>query len=503
MRVTTFCYNSFDEKTKIMKGAVTLMSIVTLLDALVEELNLAEEKFFNDPKDFYALETSVKSSSEAFAAKFLSLTLSEINSKIENDGWRQGKYTIQRHDTKTLITSVGDVVFDNTYFKSKKDGSYHYLTEEVIGLDKNEQFSEAAETAILIEALKTSYAEAAKVIPSKSEITKTTVMNKVHGIAEQLIIREPEEKTQCANLIIEADEDHVAEQHGRWNDKSENKSFLCKLIYLYEFKQDNPKVKGRKELVNTFYLGGVYNGPDENEKLWNNVKKYIENYYDTDFIKHIYINGDGAQWIKSGTKYLEKALFVTDKFHLMKYINAASNQMKDEADIAKSEIYRMLYKKEKDNFIAYTDSMIACATNTKPIEDLQTFVVGNWSAVMRTYHNKVITGCSAESHVSHVLSDRLSSRPMGWSQTGADRMTKLRCFERNYERDGIIYLVQYSRDKRKLKRTGTDDITKEVPIRHLANEHYDQARSYIERLQVSVPQEIRKIVSIREQIRLI
>ena len=49
MRVTTFCYNSFDEKTKIMKGAVTLMSIVTLLDALVEELNLAEEKFFNVP----------------------------------------------------------------------------------------------------------------------------------------------------------------------------------------------------------------------------------------------------------------------------------------------------------------------------------------------------------------------------------------------------------------------------------------------------------------------
>ena len=64
MRVTTFCYNSFDEKTKIMKGAVTLMSIITLLDALVEELNLAEEKFFNVPKDFYALETSVKSSKE-------------------------------------------------------------------------------------------------------------------------------------------------------------------------------------------------------------------------------------------------------------------------------------------------------------------------------------------------------------------------------------------------------------------------------------------------------
>ena len=56
---------------------------------------------------------------------------------------------------------------------------------------------------------------------------------------------------------------------------------------------------------------------------------------------------------------------------------------------------------------------------------------------MRTYHSKVITGCSAESHVSHVLSDRLSSRPMGWSKTGADRMSKLRCYEKNYGREKI------------------------------------------------------------------
>lgn len=195
------------------------MSIVTLLNTLVEELNSAEENFFSNPKDFYSLETSVKTSTESFAASFLGLLLSEINSKIENDGWRNGKYTVQRHDSKTLITSVGDVVFDNTYFRSKKDGSYHYLTEEVIGLSKNEQFSEAAETAILVEALKTSYAEAAKVIPSKSEITKTTVMNKVHGIAEQIVLGESVDKKQCENLVIEADEDHVAEQHGRWNDK--------------------------------------------------------------------------------------------------------------------------------------------------------------------------------------------------------------------------------------------------------------------------------------------
>lgn len=49
-----------------------------------------------------------------------------------------------------------DVVFENTYVRFKKDGSYHYRIEEVIGLYKNEQFTEVAEGVILVEILKTS-----------------------------------------------------------------------------------------------------------------------------------------------------------------------------------------------------------------------------------------------------------------------------------------------------------------------------------------------------------
>lgn len=141
----------------------------------------------------------------------------------------------------------------------------------------------------------------------------------------------------------------------------------------------------------------------------------------------------------------------------------------------------------------------------KPIQDLQTFVLGNWSAVMRTYHSKVITGCSAESHVSHVLSDRLSSRPMGWSKTGADRMSKLRCYEKNYGREKIIDLVKYSRQQRKLARTGTDSVEPiRVSLREIRADHYNQARSYIERIQATIPDgTVRKIAAIREQIRLI
>lgn len=466
------------------------MAIVSLLETLVKGILEAEEKFFENPKDFYGLETTVKHAAETFSAGFLSEVLSSMNRQVYENIWRKERYTVQRTDTRTLVTSVGDVSFDCTYYRSRNDRKYHYLIEELMDLDKHERMSEAAEVVLLKEALRTSYAEAAEVLPSRQKITKSTVYEKVHGIAEEIPEDLPHKKKKCTCLYIEADEDHVAEQHGRWTPSGKNGSFITKLIYLYELKQDTPNVKGRKELVGKFYFSGVYTGRDGVEKFWNKVRSYIENTYETDALQRIFISGDGAAWIKNGAKYLPGSLFCADKFHLMKYINAAAGQMLDEKEDVKSELWRILFSKKnaRNNFNQYTLAMLKSAENSKSINDLRSYVLGNWSAVRRTLLNKAVNGCSAESHVSHVLSDRLSSRPMGWSQTGADRMSKLRCYAKNYGDAKIINLVQYSREKRRQMRTGTEDIPiKKLTLREVTAEHYDQAKSYIERIQASIP----------------
>lgn len=483
------------------------MDIVSLLELLVNGLMEAEEKFLDNPKDFYSLEKAVKSTTEAFSAKFLGEVLSSVNKQIYNCNWRQGKYKVQRNDKRTIITSVGDVTFDCTYYKRlTEEGGYVSLLEKMIGLDKHERFSEEAEVLLLTEALKTSYQEATRVLPSMQRITKTTVMNKVHQLAEEITYESSEELKQVDYLFIEADEDHVAEQHG--DNSEDNKSFISKLVYVYESKQDIEGSKDKKELVNTFYFSGLYPGKEGNEKLWKNVQDYINATYDTDSLKRVFISGDGAPWIKGGAEILDKALFCADKFHLMKYINQAAAQMLDEKDIAKDELWHLLYSKKpkaKELFEVYTNQMIVSAKNPDTVEKLKTFVLGNWAAIRRTLRNKLVNGCSAESHVSHVLSDRLSSRPMGWSQTGADRMSKLRCYERNYGRDGIINLVRVSREERKLKATGTDCVpVKEVTLREIRAEHYDQAKSYIERIQVHIPGlTARKTAAIRRQLRIL
>lgn len=480
------------------------MDIVALLEVLVKEILVAEEKFFKNPKDFYSLETSVKSSAESFSAGFLSMVLSGMDERLCKDAWRKLKYNICRHDKRTLITSVGDVVFDSTYFESRdSQKEYHYLLEEMLGLDAHERFSEAAETAILTEAMKTSYEEAAKVIPSKSEITKTTVMNKVHGIAEMIPFQVPETKKKCKYLFIEADEDHIAEQHGRWS--KDNTGFISRLAYIYEYKQENPKIKGRKELVNTYYFSGLYEGSKGVRTFWEEIQKYIETTYDSDELKNVFISGDGAAWIKSATTYVDSSLYCVDKFHMTKYINKAANQMLDDAEEAKGTLYRYIYKKERKKFEEYTNKMLASANNPDPIYELQNYALGNWSAVMRSYHNELLRGCSAEGHVSSVLSARLSSRPMGWSRRGADRMSRLRCYERNYGGDKMIDLVRCSREGRTRKRTGTDDrVAGKVSMREIMTEHYEQSRSYIERAQATIPGwTVRKTASIRNSLKLI
>lgn len=73
------------------------------------------------------------------------------------------------------------------------------------------------------------------------------------------------------------------------------------------------------------------------------------------------------------------------------------------------------------------------------------------------------------------------------------------------EEKKIIDLVQYSRQQRKLARTGTDNIEPvKVSLREIRSDHYNQAKSYIERIQATIPGgTVRKMASIREQIKLI
>jgi len=358
----------------------------------------------------------------------------------------------------------------------------------------------------LAEAQVHSYQHAADSLQiGNQKVSRTTVMSKVHGIAEELL-PEPElpeeEKKQCDYLYIEADEDHI---HSQREPDCKN-GMIGKLIYIFEGKDE--VCTGRRELRFPHYLGGLYPGSEANASLWTEVDRYIRNHYDLDVLKTVYISGDGGSWIKAGRDYVGKSVFVADRFHLMKYINRVARYTLDNADETKARFYKYIYK----NKLLAAKKLLTriqnhCAGSDKAVEECRTFLINNWEAIQKAFHDKHVIGCSAESHVSHVYSDRLSSRPMGWSRRGSDRMCRLRCFVRNYGSEKIIDLVRYRREKvfqeQHQLATGTDGAFVESEAKVRRTRSRSELAKYFDALQVTIGgpySTVRKTFAIRERL---
>lgn len=359
---------------------------------------------------------------------------------------RKGWY-IERRDETKLLTSLGEIRYSRTYFRNKETGEYCYLLDQLMGLEKHARISEDAEARILEEAVESSYRKGGiNACIGEQEVSKETVMNKLHALEFPLL--EPlKEKRKVSHLYIDADEDHVSLQYLEEKGdikKPRSNTAMPKLIYVYEDVDFDGK---RHELKECHFFGGDYTGKERTVQLWREVFDFIKESYDEDAIEKIYVNGDGADWIRVGARMHAKAHFVLDRFHMHKYILSATSHLKDSAQDARSEIYRAIKGKRKwaaeeafDKILTVTES----DTKAKAVESAKNYILGNWTGIMESVKSKDKSlQCSAEGHISHIYSDRMSSRPLGWSRTGADKMARLRIYRQN-KRD-MLELVRYQK----------------------------------------------------------
>ena len=417
---------------------------------------------------------------------------------------RKKNWQIVRRDVTTLLTSLGSVVYHKTLFKNKQTGKSEYLLDRYMNLDKHTRITEDAEAKILEEAVETSYRKGGENASISSEnVSKETVMNKLHTL-EFPQPDMPCEKKTISYLYIDCDEDHVSLQYlkkkGDIGKRRHVNTIMPKIVYVYEGVTNE---NGRNELINVRYFGGVYEGSDGNRMLWDEVWNYIDGTYDTERIKKIFINGDGAAWIKSGARLINKAKFVLDKFHMHKYIIGATSHLLDSVEDARSEIYRAIHERRKwyaEDIFNRIINVTEESSKRKTVEAAKTYILENWSGIMEQFKDKdAEIECSAEGHVSHIFADRMSSRPLGWSKTGADKMARLRVYY--YNKGDMLELVRYQRQELKQAAGAETPTFSACDILAMENAHKRRLGSLADIPVYTIPYpQIKKIANFKDHI---
>lgn len=412
-----------------------------------------EDDFIKEPQKLAEYVLDLTEELHNLGVRMIQESLETMDEMLQRSSKRLQHWAVEAHETKQLITSLGTVSFKKTLFKNKTTGKSEYLLDRIMGLAKHERISEDALARMLKEAVQTSYQRGGEEISLTTEVKKQTVKNKIHALEFPRNEEKPKKKKEVEYLYIEADEDHVSlqfrEKKGdlKENEKHrKNNCLITKLAYVHEgIEKEAPKSK-RHRLVNPYYFCGTSYG-EENAAFWDEIYDYINNNYDVDKIKKIYLNADGGGWIKSGMRRISGIIYVLDEFHIEKYLTKLTSHMKDSREDASDELRSAIRSKTKKEFEEIVERLEGCLENEegrKRISDAKEYILSNWTAAkLRLRHQDGVIGSSTEGHVSHVLSGRMSSRPMGWSIKGATKMARLRAYELNG--GDMLDLVRYQK----------------------------------------------------------
>lgn len=335
---------------------------------------------------------------------------------------RKENFSSLEKDDRTLISIFGELNFKRRYYQDKETKERIYLLDQFLKLESGERILSNVKERMVEEARETSYKRAGAKASYGAEISKQTVKNEINKLKFQTEIeRENKNKKKVKKLYIIADEDHVHLQKGGHEEP--------RLIVVYD---SIVTIGKRVELKNKKHFGGIYK--NKIDDLWEEVVTYIENTYDTEYLEKVYISGDGASWIKTGLEWIIKSVYVLDEFHMKKAVNGIVGKItktnKEEKEQQKKDLRTSL---RRLNFVKFKEQCYEILaeemenTTRKRKEDLMNYILNNVEGIKNLYRNKkYLHGCSAEGHISHIYSDRMSSRPMGWSILNIDNMSRLR-----------------------------------------------------------------------------
>ena len=375
----------------------------TIISEIANRFIINMVEILSSGRKVVEVEVDALREAKACAAKVMRAYAETVDAAIvaNKASRRAAGYSVERRgDVRRYQSLVGEVSYGRTYYK-KASGGYEYLTDTVLGIEPRSRVSGGLSLALVKAARDMSYGKASSHI-TDGVVSRQTVMGRIRQscTGENLV----EARCRVPELHIDADEAHVTMRGGRNSE--------VPLISVYE----GIEARGKRTFCkNVFHISEYGKTPDE---LWEQALTEIERRYDLTGTR-IYLHGDGANWIKVCHDWLPQAVFVLDKYHKNKAIKGMTAGLDREARKHFDAAIREALSEEDLQFF-WELTQVLCAEHPDRADKIQENAgylenhVGGIS-VCEKDHRANNGGCT-EPHVSHVLSARLSTRPMAWSK---------------------------------------------------------------------------------------
>ena len=242
----------------------------------------------------------------------------------------------------------------------------------------------------------------------------------------EVLEKEPDwiEKKKVKELHVYADEDHVHLQKPK--KEAGKKGKIVPLVSVTEGTESNGR--RRKTICPMHFVDEHF----DSKALWNTVEGYIQKAYAVDSIEKIYVHADGGGWIRSGLKDFAQTEHVLDGFHLEKYLRRISARFpKKNLRIRFCKAFEQNDRKKADQMLQelYAEAE-GDKRQTKAVKEFGSYIRNNWEEIVRRKRLDIPGSCT-EGQISHVLSERFSRDPMGWSEECLGKLSQARVYLKN------------------------------------------------------------------------
>lgn len=395
------------------------MNIIPLFQSFVNHLN----NIFVNNQYLHELEHKLNDSTNKLNLDVLRQMLEYLDLEYKNSKERKEKYYVQQTRERTLITSLGLLTFNKTYYKSKEKVNHKYeyysFLENYLGISKWAKMTLACETKLINDALDNGYSWSSNHSIPNYAISRQTISSKIKNMNYNYF-EDIKQKETPKVIYIEADEVH-ANLQSRQNG---TKNRIVPVILSHEgHKEDFVK---KKELKEQHYIASSILKTD---KLWEEEYKFLDKKYDLSQDLTIFISGDGAPWIKGFNIAFPNAIYVFDPFH---YFNKKLSYIFKKEPTITSIADSYLRNRMIDEFKLLVNAQIEkYPEQQKEMIKVQNFLIENIDGIINQKHPLYKCSCSMEGHISNKYAKFITSRPHSYSEDGLENVVQLLTMKAN------------------------------------------------------------------------